>query len=630
METWLSSRGYAILKKDNEALIEELKEELTVTPKTFSVVDNVKPAAFPVYRENQKKLYLPKNFGLTKFGKPTHMEIPDGEDCPLLEFTGSLRDEQRPAIEKYQAAVNNPVRMGGIISLVCGGGKTVLSLYIASLYKKKTLVVCHKDFLGNQWRERIEQFLPKARIGKIKQNKIDTQNKDIVIASLQSIAMKDYDEAIFKDFGLVICDECFPGDTLIHTNWGLQKIGYLYHLWYYGLMVPEILSYNHQTHLFEFKPLTYAWQKESLNLMQVRFANNTTLTCTPEHKIFSARGYVPANQLIYGDTVMSLTGGLEVRDKTEHLNTDNFVYDIEVAHNHNFILENGAIVSNCHHLSAEVFSQCLPKITARRMLGLSATLKRKDGLSRVFEWFLGKPVHIAGRSESELIAKIYRYYETDPHYGKELKLWNGKLNMAKMVNQVCDYMPRNHYIMELLQELLEEEPERRILILSERRSHLAILEKLAQDYQLPVTMGYYVGGMKQEQLDISATKQLILATFQLASEGMDIPSLNTLVLASPVSSIEQAVGRIQRQKVTERVYTPLVIDILDEFSLFEAFGKKRIRFYKENNYTVVDTKEEEENTFLVENLRDSWGKGHAPSRVPMGSAQRYRFIEDEG
>ena len=614
METWLSPRGYAILKKDNEALVEQLKKELTVTPKTFSIAQDVKPVSFPVYRENDKKLYLPKNFGLSKFGKPTHMEIPDGEDCPLLEFAGSLRDEQRTAIQNYQAAVADPLRMGGIISLVCGGGKTVLSLYIASLYKKKTLVVCHKDFLGNQWKERIEQFLPQARIGKLKQNKIDINNKDIVIASLQSIAMKDYDPAIFQDFGLAICDECFPGDTLIQTSWGLQKIGFLYHLWYYGLITPLILSYNEYFQVFEFKSLTYAWQKENLTLVQVRLSDRTSFSCTANHKIYTKRGHIPANQLFPGDEIITthLNGTTLVIDVTEYLNTDTFVYDIEVADNHNFVLENGVVVSNCHHLSAEVFSQCLPKITCRRMLGLSATLKRKDGLSKVFEWYLGKPVFTAKRLESELIAVIKRYYETDPgDYGREIKLWNGKLNMARMINSVCEFRPRNHYIVEIIQDILTKEPDRHILILSERRGHLAALEELIQQYQIPVTMGYYVGGMKQEALDESATKQVILATFQLASEGMDIPSLNTLILASPVSSIEQAVGRIQRQKVSERTYIPLVIDIFDEYSIFENQGWKRYRFYKDNGYEVIDKK------VAVETEEKKVGE------------RKYVFIEDE-
>ena len=56
----------------------------------------------------------------------------------------------------------------------------------------KTLVIVHKDFLMTQWRDRILQFLPDARIGKIQQNTIDIENKDIVLAMVQSLSMKEY------------------------------------------------------------------------------------------------------------------------------------------------------------------------------------------------------------------------------------------------------------------------------------------------------------------------------------------------------------------------------------------------------------------------------------------------------
>ena len=83
-----------------------------------------------------------------------------------------------------------PEKGGGLISLPCGAGKTVISLYIISLIKKKTIILVHKDFLMNQWYDRIKQFLPSARIGKIQQNTIDVADKDIVLAMVQSISMK--------------------------------------------------------------------------------------------------------------------------------------------------------------------------------------------------------------------------------------------------------------------------------------------------------------------------------------------------------------------------------------------------------------------------------------------------------
>ena len=100
-----------------------------------------------------------------------------------LKFNGSLRKEQEPIVKLYLDAAEK--KGGGIISLKCGGGKTVLALYLLSVLKKKTVVVVHKDFLMTQWRDRILQFLPDARIGKIQQNTVDIENKDIVLAMVQ-------------------------------------------------------------------------------------------------------------------------------------------------------------------------------------------------------------------------------------------------------------------------------------------------------------------------------------------------------------------------------------------------------------------------------------------------------------
>jgi superfamily II DNA or RNA helicase len=95
---------------------------------------------------------------------------------------------------------------GGVLCLPCAAGKTVLSLYLACMFKVKTLVIVHKTFLLNQWKERAEQFTD-AKIGIIQQDKIEVDGNDIVIGMLQSIAKDKYDADIFRDFGMVIFDE---------------------------------------------------------------------------------------------------------------------------------------------------------------------------------------------------------------------------------------------------------------------------------------------------------------------------------------------------------------------------------------------------------------------------------------
>jgi superfamily II DNA or RNA helicase len=92
--------------------------------------------------------------------------------------------------------------------------------------------------------------------------------------------------------------------------------------------------------------------------------------------------------------------------------------------------------------------------------------------------------------------------------------------------------------------------------------------------------------MKQEQLNVSSGKQIILATFQLASEGFNVPTLNTVIFASPISDIQQSIGRILRERPEDRKYIPLCIDISDEFSVFHRKTGARLRFYNNNKYKI--------------------------------------------
>jgi len=187
-------------------------------------------------------------------------------------------------------------------------------------------------------------------------------------------------------------------------------------------------------------------------------------------------------------------------------------------------------------------------------------------------------------------------------------MWNGKENIAAMINNICKFKPRTEYIISVLEGIIKKDPERRILILSERRNLLKDIE----DYIISKNIvnkdyGYYVGGMKQVDLNTSAEKQIILATYQLASEGFNVPSLNTIIFASPISDIQQSIGRILREKPEERKYIPLCIDIWDQFSLFLRKGFTRIKYYKNNNYNIkyFNNNDEEENTNFSDNEKDT-------------------------
>jgi superfamily II DNA or RNA helicase len=198
----LTRNGYKIPKDGQEVA---LRKQLTVKPNIPSVF--VKPQyvkAYKVYHETENFMYLPKQFGIAKFGPPSdnHCSVTVGTP-EHWTFNGAIRDAQQEVVRAYL----EPAPHDGMLCLQTGGGKTVCALYIASVLRVKTLIVVHNTFLKDQWEERIKQFLPSARIGKIQGEVVDI-DKDIVIAMIQSISMKDYPPQVFIGFGLTIVDEC--------------------------------------------------------------------------------------------------------------------------------------------------------------------------------------------------------------------------------------------------------------------------------------------------------------------------------------------------------------------------------------------------------------------------------------
>ena len=465
-KTILNIKGYGLLKSEFDyKILNTLKDELTVSPKSmssFGGMGNNCPS-YPIYQESEKRLYIPKHYGLQKFGIPDKKNLKEGLDINL-KFNGALRENQIKPVESFLKAAKDETKLGGLINLDCGGGKTCCSLYIISKLQKKTLVIVHKDFLLKQWRERIEQFLPDARIGLIKAKVIDIEDKDIVVGSLQSLSMKEYDKGTFDEFGLVICDEV-------------------------------------------------------------------------------------------------------------------------------------------HNFAAEVFSRALFKINFKYSLGLSATITRKDGLSKVFKWHLGDIVYKSNKKRLDHVNVIcYEYFTDDNKYSNEALLFNGKPNRARMINNICEYEPRINKIVSIIKNIKKNEENRNILLLSDRRNHLKEIKFKLNEKNIG-SPGYYVGGMKDDELRKSEVEcDILLGTFSMASEGMDIPKLDTIILSSPKSDIVQSVGRILRKKPEDRIYTPLIIDINDMFSMFINQNKKREKYYNKCKYNITKIKNEKIKT-IEEDLK---------------------------
>ena len=183
----------AVLKEElTSTEITKIRRDLTVKPFTNTNYGNEAPP-FPVYSESKRKLYLPRFYGIKEFGPPKSVKIDPGEDAPM-NFTGKLKDKQLPIVKAFQDATLDRETGGGIISVPCGYGKTVLALYLAAQMGKKTLVIVHKEFLMNQWIERLKQFLPNAKVGIIQQNKVKVET----IIETAMTSKKNLNSSLFK------------------------------------------------------------------------------------------------------------------------------------------------------------------------------------------------------------------------------------------------------------------------------------------------------------------------------------------------------------------------------------------------------------------------------------------------
>ena len=442
--TYLGNKGYTILKSELSIKHQlALKEMLMVKPYVPGSPVQVQKT-FPAYRESDKKIYVPRYFGEEIFGKAKTIKITEGDDIDL-EFQGTLRENQVPVVHKYLTHVKPGG--GGLLELPCGFGKTSIGLNLVSCLKKKTLVIVHKEFLMNQWIERIEQFLPNAKIGKIQGQVIDIDNKDIVLAMLQSLSMKDYPSTLFDSFGFTIIDEV-------------------------------------------------------------------------------------------------------------------------------------------HHISSEVFSCALFKLVTKYMLGLSATMNRKDGTTKVFKMFLGQVVYKQERSKDEnVIVRGITYQSKDEEFN-DLELdFRGQTAASKMLSKICNYNYRSEFILKVLRDMLVENPKQQIMMIASYKNILSYMFDAIRHHNI-CTVGYYIGGMKESALKESESKQVVLATYSMAAEGLDIKSLTTLFMITPMTNIEQSVGRILRQK---HEFAPIVVDIIDSHDNFQRQWSKRKSFYKKQNYKIIQT-----------------------------------------
>lgn len=425
--------------------LQVLKRKLTIEPKR---VGDDEDDAGPIYlyTETEDKIGVARDYFLQN-RRTTHeveWNVTEGDKSTwpgdlVFNPEKKLRGEQESALLTVQTAFRSG-QLGGMVKAPPGWGKTVYSCALIAAMQLPTLIIVHKEFLMAQWLERINEYLPNAKVGVAQQKRCEFEGNHIVVGMVHSIAKGNFPKAFYEWPGLIIVDEC-------------HRIG--------------------------------------------------------------ARTWAPVPSLFQ----------------------------------------------------------------AKYRLGVSATPRRKDGAEDVFNYHLGR-VLFTGREQrlKPIIKRVFTKFKLvrTPSFNPSLA------PESLILNFLCANVPRNQKIVDLMVDAVKAG--RKLLILSKRINHLNRLEDLfkrewkARNLGPAVSTGYYIGGMTEEARYKSSLARVIFATAQFAAEGLDIPALDTLFLVTPMSDVEQAVGRIQRPFDGKK--EPIVVDIRDdEINLFEAYANSRERLY---------------------------------------------------
>ena len=259
------------------------------------------------------------------------------------------------------------------------------------------------------------------------------------------------------------------------------------------------------------------------------------------------------------------------------------------------------IVDECHRVAGtptavSQFSKVLNSLAARHKYGLSATVHRSDGMIQATFALLGDVVYtVPTEAVADKIMQVGIYpVPTGIGLSRSCLNTDGTLNYAKLINYLCESESRN----EIICEYLVEERHKPSLILSDRLGHLEELMKM-----LPIDMredAVMVSGKmttkkgkaeREQAIEDMRTgkKKYLFATYSLAKEGLDIPCLERLYMATPQKDyavITQSIGRIARTHKGK--HDPICYDLVDDIQFLVKAYKKRCTTYQKNGCYFVE------------------------------------------
>jgi superfamily II DNA or RNA helicase len=252
------------------------------------------------------------------------------------------------------------------------------------------------------------------------------------------------------------------------------------------------------------------------------------------------------------------------------------------------------IFDECHHLSAVSFESVAKACKAKYVLGLSATLTRKDGHHPIVYMQCG-PIRYKVDSKKQALARPFNHRVVQRQTGFQLSQTDSQdeqPSIQKVYAALIEDKKRNAMIISDLKQLLKEK--RSPLILTERKAHVTLLAEKINQFAKNVIVLQGGTGQKQRKQITETLKNIpddeervLIATGRYLGEGFDDARLDTLLLVMPVSwkgTLAQYVGRLHRLHHAKTEV--LIYDYVDEIPMLVRMSEKRVSGYKSLGYSL--------------------------------------------
>lgn len=238
------------------------------------------------------------------------------------------------------------------------------------------------------------------------------------------------------------------------------------------------------------------------------------------------------------------------------------------------------VADEVHKLGAQQFLKAASMFKCDRW-GLSATLKREDGMDRAIRMHLGNVAY--EHLEQPLQPRTF-FVQTGIRVDERRYLIrNGRVNLAALTTDLASMEKRNKMIVDWVERAARNG--RTVLILGERVTQLHELHNACQIESKSV----HVGSMGPVDRKQALTKQVVFATQHLAKEGLDRPAFDTLFVLFTFGGegrLQQSFGRILR--VSEDKAQPKVIVFEDDVGIIKGMGNKMRRHLSRMSFPYKD------------------------------------------